>query len=132
MWNDRINVRCINKRAFPLDEKRKLLLLHGENCTLFVKAYAMTKKILGLAEFLALLPAQQFDLLHSDGVYIGKRKADGQTIILFQLHGFYVEVHYRRYRRDVEQMVTSDEVGILQPYLEQIHVRDLKKYKKDE
>jgi len=92
----------------------------------------MTKKILGLAEFLALLPEQQFDLLHSDGVYIGKRKAHGQTIILFQLHGFYVEVHYRRYRRDVEQLVTSKETEILQPYLEQVHVRDLKKNKKDE
>jgi hypothetical protein len=87
----------------------------------------MIKKVLGVAEFLALMPEQQFDLLHSDGVYIGKRKADGQTIILFQLHVFYVEVHYRKYRREVDRLVTSDDTEILQPYLEQVHVRDLKK-----
>ncbi|MBO9682116.1 MAG: hypothetical protein J7502_05515 [Flavisolibacter sp.] len=90
----------------------------------------MTKKVLGLADFLALMPEQQFDLLHRDGVYIGKRKAGGQTIILFQLHGFYAEVHYRRYRREVDRLVTSDDTEILHPYLEQVHVRDLKRDKK--
>jgi hypothetical protein len=87
----------------------------------------MTKKAIGLEEFRQLLQEQQFDLLHKDGVYIGKRKPGKQTIVLFQLYSFYVEVHYRKYRKEIDHLVTSDDTAILQPYLEQIPIRDLDK-----
>lgn len=87
----------------------------------------MTKRALGLKEFTQLALEQQFDLLHVDGVYIGKRKLGKQTLVLFQLYSFYVEVHYRKYRKEIDHLVTSEDTAILQPYLEQIHVRDLKK-----
>lgn len=87
----------------------------------------MTKKALGLKEFTQLLQEQQFDLLHKDGVYIGKRKSEKQTIVLFQLYSFYVEVHYKKYRKEIDHLITSEDTFILQPYLEQIDVRDLKK-----
>lgn len=69
---------------------------------------------------------QQLDLLHRDGVYIGKRKLEQQTVVLFQLHSFYVEVFYRKYRREIDYLLTSSGTDILLPYIDQVHVRDLK------
>jgi hypothetical protein len=85
----------------------------------------MTKKALSLTEFIDLPQELQFEVLHKHGVYVGKRKADKQTIVLFQLHGFYVEVYYRQYRKVIDRVVTSDSTDILQPYLDQINIRDL-------
>ena len=85
----------------------------------------MTKKALSLTEFMDLPQELQFEVLHKHGVYVGKRKADKQTIVLFQLHGFYVEVYYKQYRKIIDHLVTSDSTDILQPYLDQIHIRDL-------
>jgi hypothetical protein len=85
----------------------------------------MTKKALSLAEFIDLPQELQFEILHKHGVYVGKRKINKQTIVLFQLHGFYVEVFYKQYRKTIDQLITSEDTEILQPYLEQIHIRDL-------
>lgn len=85
----------------------------------------MTKKVVGLAEYAELTQDQQFDLLHRDGVYVGKRKAGKQTVVLFQLYGFYVEVFYKQYRKHVERTIATDNPDILQPYIDQIDVRDL-------
>lgn len=86
----------------------------------------MTKKIPGLRDFLALTEGEQFNLLQQDGVHVGKRKVGDQTVILFQLYGFYVEVFYQQYRKVVDRIVTSESTDILHPYLDQIQVRDLK------
>lgn len=85
----------------------------------------MTKKALSLTEFADLTTDLQLDVLHKHGVYVGKRKLQDLTLVLFQLHGFYVEVHYRQYRRLVDRLITSDHPDILNPYLDQIKVRDL-------
>lgn len=86
----------------------------------------MTKKALGLIEFNELALRLQLEILHRDGVHVGKRKIRNQLIILFQLYSFYVEVHYKEYRKTIDHIITSDSTDILQPYLDQIHVRDLK------
>lgn len=85
----------------------------------------MTKKAIGLAEYTGLSQDQQFDILQRDGVYVGKRKAGKQTVVLFQLYGFYVEVFYKQYRRLVDHSFATDNTDILQPYIDQINVRDL-------
>jgi hypothetical protein len=85
----------------------------------------MTKRAISLPEFINLPPELQFDDLHKHGVYIGKRRLDKQVIVLFQLHGFYVEVHYKQYRKTIDHIITSATTEILQPYLDQINVRDL-------
>ncbi len=85
----------------------------------------MTKKALGLKEFNEVSEEQQLDLLHMHGVYVGKRKIDKRTIVLFQLYGFYVEVFYKNYRKTVDHIITSDGTDILQPYIDQVFVRDL-------
>jgi hypothetical protein len=86
----------------------------------------MTKRALSAEEFISLPEEARMDLLHKDGVHVGKRKIGGLSVILFQLYSFYVEVHYTRYRRDIDHMIATEDVGMLQPYLDQIHVRDLK------
>ena len=85
----------------------------------------MTKKIVGLAKYTELTQEQQFVLLHRDGVYVGKRKIGKETVVLFQLNGFYVEVYYKHYRKHVERTIATDNPDILQPYIDQIDVRDL-------
>ncbi|MGN6164614.1 MAG: hypothetical protein ACTHOF_08740 [Flavisolibacter sp.] len=89
-------------------------------------APGMTKKALGLAEFEEMAFDLQFEVLHRDGVHVGKRKVDDQIVILFQLYTFYVEVHYIQYRKVIDHIVTAEGTDILQPYLDQIHVKDLK------
>jgi hypothetical protein len=86
----------------------------------------MTKKALSLTEFCNLAEELQFELLHKHAVYVGKRKVEKQTVVLFQLHAFYVEVYYKQYRKTIDRLVTSDSPDILQPYLNQIHLKDLK------
>jgi len=85
----------------------------------------MTKKALSLTEFMDLPQELQFQVLHKHGVYVGKRKVDNQSVVLFQLHGFYVEVFYKQYRKIIDHIMTSDSTDILQPYLDQIHITDL-------
>jgi hypothetical protein len=87
----------------------------------------MTKRVLRLGEFLELSLHEQFVLLQADGVHVGKRKVGAQPVILFQLYGFYVEVYYQQYRKVVDNIITSESTDILMPYLDQIHIRDLKK-----
>jgi hypothetical protein len=89
----------------------------------------MTKKALVLEDFTNLLAAQQFDLLQNEGVYIGKRKLADKTLVLFQLHSFYVEVWYSQFRKKADQLVVSTDTGILQAYLDQVDVTDLEEEK---
>ena len=85
----------------------------------------MTKKALSLTEFTDLPQELQFEVLHRHGVYVGKRKVSERTIVLFQLHGFYVEVHYKQYRKTIDSLHISDDTELLQPYLDQINIKDL-------
>ncbi|RYZ22233.1 MAG: hypothetical protein EOO16_09935 [Chitinophagaceae bacterium] len=85
----------------------------------------MTKKAITPESFRDKPPDEQMELLHRDGAYIGKRVADGLPAILYQLHGFYVEVHYEAYRRRVQRVAISGDTDLLQPYLDQVRVRDL-------
>ena len=82
----------------------------------------MTKKAIGLDEYNALTQDQQLNLLHRDGAYIGKRKLNNQAVVLFQLYGFYVELHYKKYRRQIASITTTKDVGIVQPYIDQINI----------
>ena len=66
-------------------------------------------------------------VLQSDGAYVGKRIVNGQTMMLFQLYGFYVEVVYKLYRQDISRLNVSGSADILVPYIDQIKIRDLDK-----
>ena len=92
----------------------------------------MTKKAIGLAEFNELLLENQLDILQKDGVHIGKRVVGGEITILYQLYGFYVEVYFKEYRKEVSRIITSENTDILQPYLDQVQIRDLDRNKNKE
>jgi len=85
----------------------------------------MTKKIIGATEFEMLSEEKQLDILQKDGVYIGKREVGNEKVILYQLYAFYVEVYFEEYRKKINKMIISDKVDILQPYLDQIKVKDI-------
>lgn len=78
-----------------------------------------------LFEFRVLSDEEQIDLLYKDGVYIGKRKEDHLSVVLYQLDGFYVEVYYYKYRRLICTINGFSSTIPLDPYLEQINVQDL-------
>jgi hypothetical protein len=87
----------------------------------------MTKKAIDPAEFQTFSETVQLDILHRDGVYVGKLVVNGQITILFQLYAFYVEVQYKLYRQDINRLLATDNPDILTPYLNQIDIDALKK-----
>jgi len=74
-----------------------------------------------LFEFKLLSEAEQLELLYREGVYIGKRKEKGRTVLLYQVESFYVEVVYKKYRYFVSDIRCTDSTSCLDPYLEQIN-----------
>ena len=76
-------------------------------------------------DFQLLQEQEQIDLLYKNGMFIGKRKEGCCIILLYQYESFYVEVVYRKYRRHVKQLHCSDSTELLDPYLEQIDVKNL-------
>lgn len=80
-----------------------------------------------LFDFQLLSLSKQIEVLHSEGVYVGKRKSARQTMILYQVETFYVEVFYFRYRCFVERISCSQSTAVLNPYLQQIDVGELVK-----
>jgi hypothetical protein len=85
----------------------------------------MTKRFIGLEAFKNLTVEEQLNILHKDGVHVGKRTVEDQPVILFQVNDFYVEVHYKEYRKDVNKLLVSDNVDMVHPYLKQIQVKGL-------
>jgi hypothetical protein len=83
------------------------------------------KRAIYIEEFKALNQDQQLDLIHKEGVHIGKKNTSGKTAILYQLNDFYVEVIYKSYRREVEAIKLFSDTASIQFYLDQVPVRDL-------
>ena len=67
---------------------------------------------------LSLDKERQADEIHKNGVYVGKRKMKGTTMVLYQLEGFYVELTYIKYRTIIEKVLISDCPSMLDPYID--------------
>lgn len=78
-----------------------------------------------LFDFKLLDYSEQVNLLHTEGVFVGKRKVSEYTVILFQLQTFYIEVYYTKYRKLIHHFNCGESTQMLNPYLEQIDVEDL-------
>ena len=78
-----------------------------------------------LSEFQSFSEHERIDILYKEGIYIGKRKKEQLTALLYQVDSFYVEVIYRKYRRHIASMKCTGSTTILDPYLEQITVEHL-------
>jgi hypothetical protein len=77
------------------------------------------------SHFILLADAEQMDILYTHGVYIDKRKEGSNTMLLYQLKGFYVEVCYYKYRQVIAWIRCSESVKILEPYLEKMDIAEL-------
>ncbi|MCW3075342.1 MAG: hypothetical protein JWP69_2411 [Flaviaesturariibacter sp.] len=73
-----------------------------------------------MLEFEGLEQAEQLDLLYTEGTFVGKLRGEEYIRLLYQLHDFYAEVTYLRYRFTAISVRCSDATDILEPYLSQI------------
>ncbi len=78
-----------------------------------------------LYDFTLLDDREKIWILYEHGVYIGKRKIGGASVILYQLEGFYAEIFYRTYRRDIKQISSFAGTAKLDPYLTEINVEHM-------
>jgi hypothetical protein len=67
----------------------------------------------------------QLNLVYEHGVYIGKRKENEKTILLYQYDAFYVEVFYTKHRCIAEKVKCFRSTFLLDPYLDDIYVAHL-------
>ncbi|WP_162944484.1 hypothetical protein [Flavisolibacter nicotianae] len=68
---------------------------------------------------------EKTSLLYEQGVYIGKRRQGNSVVLLYQLNGFYAEVFYRTYRREIDRISCFSGTARLDPYLTAIDVESL-------
>lgn len=78
-----------------------------------------------MSEYELLSQEEQVTILYQQGIYIGKRKTERLTRLLFQLDSFYVEIVYVFYRLSIHEIHYCESTSILDPYLEQIDVEYL-------
>jgi hypothetical protein len=78
-----------------------------------------------MLNFQVMSETKKIDFLYKQGVYIGKRKQFGLSIVLYQLDSFYAEIFYKKYRTYINKIRTFDNTDLLEPYLEQINVEHL-------
>lgn len=75
-----------------------------------------------MQDFIHLPQIDKATLLYEQGVYIGKRKQGKVIVILYQLEGFYAEIYYRTYRREIDHISCFSGTSRLDPYLASIDV----------
>jgi len=78
-----------------------------------------------LYDFGILDERARINLVYLEGVYLGKRKEDEATLVLYQLHGFYVEICYRKYRYHIHRIRAFASTFLLDPYLDDIAIENL-------
>ena len=80
---------------------------------------------MNLYEFGLLEERERVSLVYQEGVYIGKRKDDDYTLVLYQVYGFYVEIYYRKYRLHINRIRAFSSTFLLDPYLEGMVIENL-------
>jgi hypothetical protein len=70
-----------------------------------------------LNEFERLSANDKIDLLHKEGVYVGKSKIGDAIAVLYQFDGFYVEIFYRKYRNHIERINCFTSTSGIDAYL---------------
>jgi len=80
---------------------------------------------MNLYDFSLLADHEQINVLYKDGVFIGKRKLGNETVILYQVESFYVEIFYRKYRCFIAKINCFTSVDLIAPYLSQVNVAEL-------
>lgn len=76
-------------------------------------------------DFIHLPQSEKVALLYEHGVYVGKRKLGKTIAVLYQFEGFYAEVFYRIYRREIDYISCFSDTARLDPYLTGMDVEHL-------
>ena len=77
-----------------------------------------------ITDFALLTTPEQLTVLHSQGVYLCKRTERGRQVLLYQYNQLYIEIYYYKYRQVVEKIRCSQDLAILNPYLDSIAIDD--------
>lgn len=78
-----------------------------------------------LHTFEQLQKDEQEEVVWQQGVLLDERTEKGFTILLFQIHAFYVEVFYNIYLNEIMRLKSFSSPTYLQPYLEKMDVSDV-------
>jgi hypothetical protein len=83
---------------------------------------------------ISFMTLEQFNKLDEDGksnaLWVNASLVDlirkeYLTILLYQLHGFYVEVYYNYNKNQIEQFKSFNSVDQLEPYLDKISLEGI-------
>ncbi|HZI00400.1 MAG TPA: hypothetical protein VEX63_04590 [Flavisolibacter sp.] len=80
-----------------------------------------------LHEFRLLTDEEQKKIIYDEGIYIGKRKLNGQTVLAYQLEDFYIEIFFTVYRMHISRMSCFRNTNRLEPYLVHMNIEELLK-----
>jgi len=78
-----------------------------------------------LNHFRALCEQEQQAVAATRGALVADRYNEHFTILLFQLHTFYVELYYQAETNEVSWVRSFDSIDDLEPYLSHIDVSQL-------
>ncbi|MEJ7912465.1 MAG: hypothetical protein WKF70_04875 [Chitinophagaceae bacterium] len=76
-------------------------------------------------DFELLEMVEQLNYLQKEGTYIGKRKLNELSLLLYQSNDYYVELFYARHRMDIIKLRCFKSTTTLDPYLSEILIEDL-------
>lgn len=75
-----------------------------------------------LYQFNALDELQQADVIWEQGVFLGSRTEEPYEYILYQIDGFYVELHCHTKQNSIKRARVFSNPDHLQPYLEEMTI----------
>ena len=78
-----------------------------------------------LFQFSLLPQCNQLDILYQQGTFIGKIREGVAHKVLYQLHSFYVEIVYKKYRKHVDRIRCFESTNRLDAYLQQMDIEEL-------
>ncbi|HEY0579421.1 MAG TPA: hypothetical protein VGC75_01825 [Candidatus Nitrosocosmicus sp.] len=78
-----------------------------------------------LKEFKYEQKDKKLEMLFSNGVYLASRREKNNTILLYQINSFYVEVYFYDDFCEPGYMKAFTDTEFLNPYLEQINIHFL-------
>lgn len=77
---------------------------------------------MNLFVFKLLSDEEKLEILYRCGIYVGKRRKENKTVLLYQLESFYVELFYHKHRCVVSHLYCFSSPLRIDPYLHQINV----------
>lgn len=93
---------------------------------MFVATYALPKEeVMTLKQFKALSKEAQQKMVMKNGVFLADRYTPHITIVLYQLHGFYIELYFHSENNQLTWVKCFDSIDDLEPYLSEIDLSHL-------